>query len=139
MMSSTERGVQIFRDLMGDAKGDAFADAIEAGGMTGDLARLAADTAFAGVWDRPGLERSQRSLVTLGLLIAQGHTAEIRNHLRIALANGLSVKELEEVVIQSVPYCGFPTAATVATVLIEVVRERDGETDGLTAQERGLL
>lgn len=137
--ATTKQGIEIFRDLMGNEKGDAFAGVVEAGGMIGDLARLAADFAFAAVWARPGLKRSQRSLVTLGVLIAQGHVAEIRNHLRIALTNGLTPEELEEVVIQAVPYAGFPAVANVATALIEVLRETSGEAAGTTPEEKGLL
>jgi 4-carboxymuconolactone decarboxylase len=103
------------------------------------MARLAADFAFGAVWARPGLKPDQRSLVTLGILIAQSHPAEIRNHFRIALVNGLTPAELEEVVLQTVPYVGFPAASTATTVLIEVLREGGESRNTSTPEESGLL
>src|SRR5690606_17123543 len=120
---TTERGLKLFEEIMGPERAAAMKGAVEAGGFISSLATLALDFAFAGVWARPGLERKQRSLVTLGVLIAQGQTAEVRNHIRIALANGLTVTELEEAFIQTTPYVGFPLQTSSTTVLIEVLRE----------------
>src|SRR5690606_35176314 len=87
MNDRTERGLKIFSELLGQAAGAAMRNVIEHPEQFGaPIARLAADYAFADVWGREGLERRQRSLVTLGILIASRQTLELKNHVRIAVA-----------------------------------------------------
>jgi 4-carboxymuconolactone decarboxylase len=86
-------------------------------------AALALEFAFGAVWARDGLSRQQRSLVTMGLLIGSGKFAELKNHVRAALRNGLGPKELQEVVLQAAPYCGFPACAEATETVVAVLRE----------------
>jgi len=141
MNDRIERGLQIFSELLGPAAGQAMREAIDHPESFGaPIARIAAEYAFAEVWGRDGLERKQRSLVTLGILIATRQVAELKNHVRIATANGLTARELEEVLIQSIPYVGFPAVASATTAMVETLRELGielGQTR--TSEERGLL
>jgi 4-carboxymuconolactone decarboxylase len=73
------------------------------------------------------------------MLIAQHQPLELKNHLRIGLANGLTKQEIEEAAIQSVPYCAFPAAASASSAMLEVFREQGLDTESQTAKERGLL
>ena len=57
-------------------------------GFGAPIARLAAEYRVRRGLERDGLERRQRSLVTLGILIANRQTLELKNHVRIAIANG---------------------------------------------------
>lgn len=65
---------------------------------------------WASLWARDGLSRRDRSLVTLGILIALGAEDELRSHVRIGLANGLTRDEIAEVVYHAAGYAGFPRA-----------------------------
>ena len=65
--------------------------------------------------------------------------AELRNHVRIGVTNGLTAKELEEVLIQAVPYAGFPAVASALTAVLETLRELGLDTASPTSEERGLL
>ena len=85
------------------------------------------------------MERKQRSLVILGAMIAMRQPAELRNHVHIALNNGVSVREIEEVLITASPYVGLPCIATAITVTIQVLRERGRLSGEKTAEEKGLL
>lgn len=139
MSTIREKGLAQFASMLGDKAHQTFQSLTQNNDLVGDMARLAADFAFGSVWARKGLEPGQRSLVTLGALIAQSHPAEIRNHFRIALANGLTPAELEEVVLQTVPYVGFPAASTATTILIEVLRESGASPNTATPEESGML
>lgn len=66
------------------------------------------------VWARPGLARRDKSLVTLGMLIALRQMEEFEIHVGAAVRNGLSVQEIEEVIYQALPYAGFPAASQAA-------------------------
>ena len=140
MSDRIERGLQIFSELLGPGAATAMRGAIDHPEEFGSpIARIAAEYAFADIWGRDGLERKQRSLVTLGILIATRQAAELKNHVRIAVANGLTARELEEVLIQSIPYVGFPAVASATTAMIETLREMGIELKTKTSEERGLL
>lgn len=85
-------------------------------GFANGLRELSLDIAFGQVWSRPGLSPRDRSLVTLGILIGQRADSELEYHLPMALRNGITLEELEEVVYHSTVYAGFP-AAHVAQVV----------------------
>ena len=75
-----------------------------------EIGNLAFENVFAGLWARPGLDRRARSLVTLGILIALRSEEELKVHSVAAIANGLSIQELEEVIYHASGYAGFPAA-----------------------------
>ncbi len=140
MSDRIERGLRIFSELLGPQAETAMRGAIAHPEEFGaPIAAIAAGTAFADIWGRDGLERKQRSLVTLGILIANRQTAELKNHVRIAVRNGLTPRELEEVLIQSIPYVGFPAVASATTAMLETLRELGVDTKTKTSEERGLL
>ncbi len=139
MNERAEYGLKVFGEIMGEEKAAAFRANAESTGFASGIGRLARDFAFADVWGRDGLERKQRSLVTMGILIATRQTLELKNHVRIAVRNGLTVRELEEVLFQCLPYLGFPAVASATTVMLETLRELGLETETKTSEERGLL
>jgi 4-carboxymuconolactone decarboxylase len=59
-------------------------------------------------WTRPGLERKTRSMLNLAMLTALGKPAELKLHVKGALANGLSVEEIKEILLHATVYCGIP-------------------------------
>lgn len=135
-----ERGLRVFGELLGEQAAAAMQSAVEQGeGFGAPIAALATGFAFADVWGRDGLARRERSLVTMGVLIAQRQTAELKNHVRIAVRNGLTVREIEETLIQALPYVGFPAVASAMTAVLETVRELGLDTKSRTSEERGLL
>jgi 4-carboxymuconolactone decarboxylase len=75
-----------------------------------EIGGLALENVFSRLWLRPGLDKRSRSLVTLGMLIALRATDELKVHTLIALANGLTVPEIEEVIYHATGYAGFPSA-----------------------------
>lgn len=78
---------------------------------------------FGEAWTRPGLNRRDRSLITLAMLIALGKPLEIKMHTRGALSNGLSVEELRELMVHSIIYCGVPAAHTALQAMEEALGE----------------
>lgn len=96
--------------------------------FAGELGELALTDVFGSLWARPGLDRRSRSLVTLGILIALGASEELAIHLRGALANGLDVAELEEVIYHAAGYAGFPMASRAAAVGRRILGAGDGST-----------
>jgi 4-carboxymuconolactone decarboxylase len=139
MTDVTEKGLQVFGEIMGEERARQMRMGIESDGFGSAIARLATDFAFGSVWARDGLERKHRSLVVIGVLIAQRQTAELKNHIRIGLTNGLTPREIEEALIQTLPYVGFPAVSSAMSAIVEVLREAGIDTQTRTAEERGML
>jgi 4-carboxymuconolactone decarboxylase len=123
MNNERERGIKFFGEVLGEENAPGLREHIGSSDFGKECAKWAADFAFGTVWTREGLDRKMRSCAVLGMLIALRQTDEIKYHVRIALANGLTVKELEEVLYLSVPYAGFPAANSAKQAMIEVLRE----------------
>src|SRR5918911_4374650 len=90
----------------------------------GDLAPALADytenVLFGDVWERPGLSKRDRSLITVATLIALYRTNELPFHLKRALDNGVSRDELIEVITHLAFYAGWPAASTAVTIVRRV-------------------
>ena len=136
---TTERGLKVFAEMMGEDRAAAMRAGLTGNHFGAAIGQLAVDYAFGDVWARDGLARKQRSLVVIGILIAQRQVAELKNHVRIGIANGLTSRELEEVLIQAIPYTGFPAVASAMSAVIEVLRELGLDTATRTSEERGML
>ena len=111
MMDERERharGLLVRRAVLGDAHVDrARAARTE---LTAEFDDLITRYAWGEIWNRPGLSRSTRSLVTIAMLIAQSRPAELRLHLRASAACGVTREELRELLLQAAVYCGVPAA-----------------------------
>nr|WP_225998332.1 4-carboxymuconolactone decarboxylase [Myceligenerans sp. TRM 65318] len=79
--------------------------------------------AWGEIWTRPGLDRRMRSAVTLTALVAGGHWDELGMHVRAATRNGLTVDEIQEILLQTAIYCSVPSANHAFTVAQAVLRE----------------
>jgi 4-carboxymuconolactone decarboxylase len=96
------------------------------GGIAPALARYTENVLFGEVWERPGLSKRDRSLITVATLIALYRTNELPHQLQRALNNGVSRDELIEVITHLAFYSGWPTAATAATIAQHVFEENGG-------------
>ena len=80
--------------------------------------------AWGNVWQRPGLDKKTRSLITVAMLTALGKQHELKGHVRGALNNGVTPEELREVMLHATVYCGYPTAIDAFRTVTEVVEPK---------------
>jgi 4-carboxymuconolactone decarboxylase len=66
--------------------------------------------AWGEIWNRPGLPKKTRSLLTLSMLVALNRGEEFRLHVKAALSIGVSRDEIQELLLQAAIYCGVPAA-----------------------------
>ena len=130
MTDPRSEGLDVFRELMPGVMPDDVSS-LRDGGFAQELGELSLDHVFGSLWTRPGLSRRDRSLVTLGALIAMRATEELRFHFPIAVRNGLTVEEIEEVVYHLTGYAGFPAANAARRIGREVLpdQQRNASTD----------
>lgn len=114
-------GYHVFRELLPGVLPDG-ADSIGDGGFGDELLEIGVESVFGRLWGRDGLSRRDRSLVTLGILIALRATDELQFHVQIARNNGLTEDEIAEVIYHSSGYAGFPAANSACKVAREVLQ-----------------
>jgi 4-carboxymuconolactone decarboxylase len=127
MTDVREQGFQVFRELLPGVLPDGEVEVAE-GSFGGEMLELVMDNVFGRLWTRDGLSRRDRSLVTLGILIALRATDELKLHVQIARNNGLTEDEIAEVVYHASGYAGFPAANTALKVAGEVLAGTSGAT-----------
>ncbi|MGH7934617.1 MAG: carboxymuconolactone decarboxylase family protein [Candidatus Binataceae bacterium] len=79
---------------------------------------------FGDVWERPGLSKRDRSLITCATLVALGRGEQLRGHLGRALDNGVTRDEISELITHLAFYSGWPTAMSAAFIAKSVFEER---------------
>ncbi|WP_414690733.1 4-carboxymuconolactone decarboxylase [Nocardioides sp.] len=116
-------GLAVRREVLGDD----HVDLPNATDLTRDFQELITRYAWGEIWTRPGLDRRSRSIVTLTALVAGGQHEELAMHLRAALRIGLTVTEIQEVLLQAAIYCGVPAANTAFRIAQEVLEAGSAE------------
>ena len=135
-----ESGVAFITGVMGEEFGSAFRAGAMSDGFSSGITRMAASWAFHDAWQHEGINRKEKSIAVISALIASRQALELKNHVKIGIANGLTASEMEGLLIQLTPYVGFPCIASAQTAVIEAMREAGISPENLkTSEERGLL
>jgi 4-carboxymuconolactone decarboxylase len=119
MTDTHTKGLEVLKDMVPGLIPDNVTS-LSDGGFADELGDLSIDHVFGALWTRPGLDRRSRSLVTLGALIALRADQELKIHFEIALRNGLTLGEIEEVIYHMTGYAGYPAAAAARKIAREV-------------------
>jgi 4-carboxymuconolactone decarboxylase len=101
-----DRGLQLRRDVLGAEYVDA--SIANADDFMRSFQRIVTEWCWGYAWGRDGLDRKTRSLLNLAMLTALNRPAEIKLHVKGALANGVTVEEIKEVLLHATVYCGIP-------------------------------
>jgi 4-carboxymuconolactone decarboxylase len=120
MADSHTKGLDVFREMMPGLIPD-HVTSLGDGTFADELGDLSIDHVFGALWTRPRLDRRSRSLVTLGALIALRASDELKFHFQIALRNGLSIEEIEEVIYHMTGYAGYPAAVSARKAARDVL------------------
>ncbi len=88
------------------------------------LGELTDRVVFGDVWERPGLSKRDRSLITVAALIAMYRGDQLTGHLERALANGVTREEIGELITHLAFYAGWPSAMSAAKVVKQVFEEK---------------
>jgi 4-carboxymuconolactone decarboxylase len=119
MDDAYDKGLVTRKQVMGEEYvARAFANATE---FTRPIQEHITRAAWGDVWQREGLDRRTRSLVTVAMLTALGRQHELKAHVRGALNNGATVQELQEVLLHATIYCGVPAAVDAFRSAAEVI------------------
>ena len=113
-----ERGLKKLQEVDGNA-------GIEITENLGDLGKYVVEFAFGDIYSREGLSLRDREIATIAMLTALGgREPQLEVHINGGLNVGLTAKEIEEIIIQTVAYAGFPTAINGMNVLKKIQAEK---------------
>ena len=87
------------------------------------LIELSETVLYGDVWERPGLSRRDRSLITVAALTAMGRSDQLTGHLERALANGVTKAQIGERITHRAFYSGWPTVMTAGRIANNVLGE----------------
>ena len=101
-----EKGIQVRREVLGAEYVDA--NLAEADEFMLAFQHIVTEWAWGYAWSRPGLDHKTRSMLNLGILTALGRSQELGIYVKGALASGVTVDEIREILIHATVYCGTP-------------------------------
>ena len=114
-------GMRTRREVLGNAHVDrAVANTTT---FTADFQDFITRMAWGDLWQRPGLTRRERSLLTLAITASLRHWEEFALHVRAAVNNGLSDAEIAEVLQHTAVYAGVPAANHAFAVARPILEE----------------
>jgi 4-carboxymuconolactone decarboxylase len=116
-----DAGMAIRRAVLGDAHVDRAESRKTS--LDAEFQRYITESAWGGVWTRPGLDRRERSLVTLALLAGRGAWEEFALHVRATRNTGASADDLKEMLFHVAVYAGVPMANRGFAIAKEVLAE----------------
>jgi 4-carboxymuconolactone decarboxylase len=117
-----DAGMKVRREVLGDEYVDAAVSGTTP--FSEDFQDLITRFAWGSVWTREALDRRTRSAITVALLAALGHEAELAVHVQAALRNGLSEEEIAEVLLHTSVYAGVPVANSAFKVAREALDQK---------------
>ena len=108
--SRLERGYEKLNEVDGEA-GKNIVDNL------GDLGKYIVEFAFGDIYSRDGLGLREREIATIAMLTVLSKPEQLKVHIQGGLNVGLTYEEIEEIIIHTAPYSGFPTAINAMNVL----------------------
>ena len=81
------------------------------------------DVVYGDLWERKGLSKRDRSLITVAALVATYRPEQLVSHLTRAINNGVTQEEITEVITHMAFYAGWPVASTALQIARRVFEE----------------
>lgn len=115
-----EKGLKVRRKVLGAdyvdgslAKADDFMMAFQ---------NITTEWCWGYAWTRPGLDHKTRSMLNLAMLTALSKPVELKLHVKGALANGVTVDEIKEILLHATVYSGIPAGLDAFKAAHEVLK-----------------
>lgn len=91
----------------------------------GDLGRYVIEFGFGEIFKRERLTIREREIATIAILTVLGREPQLKLHFKAALNNGFNLNEIEEIIIQTIPYAGFPTAMNAMNLMNQLTEDKE--------------
>ena len=116
-----ETGLKVRREVLGVA----HVEQAEIAKTEFDAAfqQLITESAWGTLWARPNWTRRERSMVTLAILAALGHSDELALHVRATVNTGATPADIAEAMLHVAIYAGVPAANHAIKIAKTVLAE----------------
>lgn len=121
-----EKGLAMRRTVLGDDYVDRAQARMDANAFDAEYQEMVTRHAWGEIWSRPGLDRRTRSLIVMAMLIALNRDEELRLHLSLSKANGVTRAEVNELLLQATVYVGVPAGRGAFIAANEVFAAEEG-------------
>jgi 4-carboxymuconolactone decarboxylase len=101
------RGLDIRREVLGKEYVDKNLAGTDDFMMT--FQRIVTELAWGYAWDGAALDKKTKSMLSVAILAASGRFEEVEIYTKGAIATGVTVNELKDVLTHVAIYCGTPT------------------------------
>ncbi len=89
------------------------------------FAKYSIEYIFGDIISREGLDMKSKEIAIISAFIAMGSVEpQLKTHFGVALNAGWTINELKEIVLQMVPYAGFPATINAMNALSSVLKNR---------------
>lgn len=113
-----DAGIDLRRKMWGDAGVERIGQATA---FNRPFEDFVTENVFGALWQRPVLDHRMRSIVTLTALTALSKPNQLKMHVQGALANGVTVDEIREIIMHTALYSGIPTGVEAMNATKEVL------------------
>ncbi|GGB42828.1 4-carboxymuconolactone decarboxylase [Roseibium aquae] len=114
-------GMKTRRAILGDAHVDRATAGIT--DLDRDFQTLITESAWGTVWSNETISSRERSMITIALLAALGHTDELAMHIRATRKTGARPEDIREALLHVAIYAGVPAANVAFKVAKQVLAE----------------
>jgi len=106
----------------------------DADAFTIDVQHFVTEHGWGASWARGVLPMKTRAFMNLAMISALNRPHELEIHIRGALRNGMTKREIKEVFIHVATYCGAPAALDSFRIAKKVFAELNGDSPHLRAK-----
>jgi 4-carboxymuconolactone decarboxylase len=121
--ANLERGIALRKKLFGGRYVDEFLASRNV--LDREVQTLVTEFGYGMVWSRRGLTPATRSMLTLALLAAANRPDQLRPHITGARNLGVTRREMIEVFIHVMLYCGAPAGLSAVKIAMEAFQSWD--------------
>ena len=101
-------GMVVRRSVLGSSHVDAAVAGTS--DFTAEFQALITEGAWGTVWSRENITKRERSMMTIALLAALGHSDELAMHIRATKNTGTTADDIKEALLHVAIYAGVPAA-----------------------------
>ena len=116
--TSYDAGIELRRKMWGEGGVERVNQATP---LNRPFEDLVTESVFGSLWQRPVLDLRMRSIVTLTALTALSKPNQLKMHVQGALANGVTVDEIREIIMHTSLYSGIPTGVEAMNAAKEIL------------------
>lgn len=116
-----ERGLKVRKEVLGEEYVENSLAAADEFSLP--LQEYVTAHGWGASWARDGLEHKTRSMLNLAMLTALNRGHELKVHIKGAINNGVTKKEIQEIFLHAGVYCGAPAAMESFRIAKEAFKE----------------